>query len=192
MKSIYAGLFAVSIALATLPAQAQTKFSAPTPKIAIVDVQKIMREAKSAQAAREQMSAIAHKEQASFADEEKSLRAKDKELQQQRSLLTAEVYAQRQRALQAEVGRLQRKSRDLRLALDQGYKRTMDQIQLVLFDEVRKLTEEYDLNLVIPRSQIVIAVDDYDITKEALERLDKRLPTVSLHLQSREKGSEAK
>lgn len=191
-KSLSAGLFSILVALAVTPAHAQSKFTAPPPKIAIVDVQAIMREAKSAKSAREQMTAIARKEQAKFAEEEKSLRAKDLELQQQRSLLTAEVYAQRQRDLQAEVSRLQRRSRDLRLALDQGFKRTMDQIQLVLFDEVRKLAGEYDLNLVIPRSQIVIAVDDYDITKQALEHLDKRLPSIKLNLQERDKGSQKK
>jgi Skp family chaperone for outer membrane proteins len=104
-------------------------------------------------------------------------------LQQERALLTAELFAQRQQELQADVGKLQRKSRNLRLGLDQGFKRTMDQIQLVLFDELRKLSTEFDLNLILPRSQIVIAVDDFDITKIALERLDNRLPSVDLSVE---------
>ncbi len=74
----------------------------------------------------------------------------------------------------------------MRLTLDQGFKRTMDQIQLVLFDELRKLSGELDLNLILPRSQIVIAIDDFDITKSALERLDKRLPSIELTLEKGE------
>ncbi len=80
------------------------------------------------------------------------------------------------------LGRLQNKTRKLRLTLDQGFKKTMDQIQLVLFDELRKLSGEFGINLIVPRSQIVIAIDDFDITKPALERLDKRLPSIELNL----------
>ncbi len=176
-------LLAALTILVTSQANAQTGFNAPAPKVAIVDVQAIMREALSAKSVREQMDAIARKEQVVLAEEEKKLRARDQALQQERALLTAELFAQRQQELQADVGKLQRKSRNLRLGLDQGFKRTMDQIQLVLFDELRKLSTEFDLNLILPRSQIVIAVDDFDITKIALERLDKRLPSVDLSVE---------
>jgi Skp family chaperone for outer membrane proteins len=192
IKSLTGGLLAALVIFVVSHADAQSTFKAPPPKIAIVDVQAIMREAKSAKSARDQMNAIATKEQAKFAAEEKKLRTQDQELLQQRSLLTPEVYAQRQQALQVEVRRLQRKSRDLRLALDQGFKRTMEQIQLILIDEIRKLSKEFDLNLVVPRSQIVLAVDDYDITKPALERLDKRLPTIELKLEKRENTDKGK
>ena len=67
----------------------------------------------------------------------------------------------------------------------------MDQIQLVLFDELRKLSTEFDLNIILPRSQIVIAVDDFDITKPALERLNKRLPSIELKLEKSEKSDKA-
>lgn len=182
MRSLTGGLLAALMVLGIAHANAQTKFKAPAPKIATVDIQAIMREAVSAKSARSQMEAIARKEQAVFAEEEKKLRARDQELQQQRALLSPEVFTQRQQALQADIGRLQKKTRKLRLTLDQGFKRTMDQIQLVLFDELRKLTSEFDLNMIMPQSQIVIAIDDFDITKPALERLNKRLPSIKLNL----------
>jgi len=191
-RSLTGGLLAALMILGVAQANAQTKFKAPAPKIAIVDIQAIMREAVSAKSARKQMEAIARKEQALFADEEKKLRARDQELQQQRALLTPEVFAQRQQALQGDVGRLQKKTRTLRLTLDQGFKKTMDQIQLVLFDELRKLSTEFDLNLIVSRAQIVIAVDDFDITRPALERLNKRLPSIELNLSKSEKTDKAK
>lgn len=179
-RSLTGTLLASFLILSAAPTTAQTKFDAPAPRIAIVDVQAIMREAVAAKSARTQMESIARKEQAIFAEEEKQLRARDVELQQQRALLTPEVFNQRQQELQRDVGRLQQKTRNLRLTLDQGFKKTMDQIQLVLFDELRKLSGEFNLNLIISRSQIVIAIDDFDITKPALARLNKRLPSVKL------------
>ncbi len=191
-RLLTSGFLAAIMILAVSPANAQVKFNAPAPKIAIVDVQAIMRESLSAKSAREQMDSLSRKEQAVLAEEEKKLRAQDQELQQQRALLTTEVYAKRQQALQADVRRLQSRSRNLRLALDRGFRRTMDQIQLVLFDELRKLSNELDLNVILPRSQIVIAVDDFDITKPALERLNKRLPSIKLKLEKSEKTDKAK
>ncbi len=190
-RSLIAGFFVALMILAASPAHAQAKFEGPTAKIAIVDVQAILREALSAKSAREQMDAIARKEQAALAEEEKALRARDQALQQERALLTPELFAERQRKLQADVASLQRRSRGLRLTLDQGFRRTMDQIQLVLFDELRKLSAELDLNLILSRSQIVIAVDDFDITASALERLNKRLPSIELSLEKRDSTDQA-
>jgi len=191
-RSLTGALFAGIMILGVAQANAQTRFTAPAPRIAIVDIQAIMREAIAAKSARTQMEAIAQKEQAAFAEEEKQLRARDQELQQQRALLSTEVFAQRQQELQGDVGRLQKKTRTLRLTLDQGFQRTMDQIQLVLFDELRKLSTEFELNLIVSRSQIVIAVDDFDITQPALERLNKRLPSIELNLSKGKKTDKAK
>lgn len=188
IRTLTGGLFAALIIFASSPASAQVTFKGPAPKMAIVDVQAILRESVAAKSAREQMDVIARKEQATLAEEEKKLRAEDQALQQQRAILTPEVFAQRQQKLQADVRSLQSKSRALRQTLDQGFRRTMDKIQLVLFDELRKLSGELDVNVILPRSQIVIATDDFDITKPALERLNKRLPSIELNLK---KGADA-
>ena len=185
-------LVTATIIMVGSSASAQDKFSGPAPKMAIVDVQAVVRNSQAGKSAREQMEDIAHKEQASLAAEEKKLRARDQELQQQRAILTPEVYTQRQQKLQADVGNLQNRSRNLRLTLDRGFRRTLDQITLVLIDELGKLTTELDLNVILRRSQIVIAIDDFDITKIALERLDKRLPSIELKLEKRANTDNAK
>ena len=63
---------------------------------------------------------------------------------------------------------------------------TMQRIQLVLFDEVGKLAEEIGVNLVLPRSQIVVAFDSFDISDEALKRLNDRLSDIEMSLENRE------
>jgi Skp family chaperone for outer membrane proteins len=191
-QPLVSSLIAALIMLAASQANAQFKFNSPTPKIAIVDVQTIMRESLAAKSARTQMDSIAARERKALAEEEKKLRAQDQELQQQRAILTPEVYAERQQKLQADVGGLQRKSRNLGQALDQGLRRARDKIQLELFIELRKLMGELDLNIILRRSQIVLAVDDFDITKPALERLNKRLPSVEVKLGKKANAGKAK
>ncbi|MFT5181262.1 MAG: Skp family chaperone for outer membrane protein [Alphaproteobacteria bacterium] len=191
-RPLVSSLFAALMMLAASQANAQIKFNSPTPKIAIVDLQGIMRESLAAKSARTQMDAIAAKERTVLAAEEKKLRAQDQELQQQRAILTPEVFTERQQKLQADVINLQRRSRNLGQTLDQGLRRTNDQIQLILFDELRKLLDELDINLIINRSQIVIAVEGFDITKPALERLNKRLPSIELKLEKNTNAGKAK
>jgi Skp family chaperone for outer membrane proteins len=191
-RPLVSSLFAALMMLAASQANAQIKFNSPTPKIAIVDLQGIMRESLAAKSARTQMDAIAAKERTVLAAEETKLRAQDQELQQQRAILTPEVFTERQQKLQADVINLQRRSRNLGQTLDQGLRRTNDQIQLILFDELRKLLDELDINLIINRSQIVIAVEGFDITKPALERLNKRLPSIELKLEKNTNAGKAK
>ncbi len=158
-------------------------YTIPAPKIAIVDIQSILRDSLSSKEARKKMDAIALQEQSLIASEENKLRKEDQELQQQRSILAPDVYLQRQQKLQKEIRKLQKRSRNLNQALDKSFRRTINKIQIVLLDELRKLTEELKINMILPRSQIVIAVDDFEITDLALQRLNKRLPSIDLKLE---------
>ena len=180
---IYITLFSLMFIWQSIELSAQSKFSAPTVKIAIVDVQVILRDALSAKSARSQMDIIARQEQKIIDEEEKKLRKRDQELQQQRSILSSEVFSKKQQKLQIDIRNLQRRSRNLSQSLDKGFRSSMNQIQMILFDELRKLSSEIGVNLIIPRSQIVIAVDDFEITELALKRLNKRLPSIDLKLE---------
>ena len=157
--------------------------SIPAPKIAIVDIQSILRDSLSSKEARKKMDAIALQEQKLLANEENKLRKEDQELQQQRSILAPDVFLQRQQKLQKEIRKLQKRSRNLNQVLDKSFRRTINKIQIVLLDELRKLTQELNINMILPRSQIVIAVDDFEITDLALQRLNKRLPSIDLKLE---------
>ena len=158
-------------------------YTIPAPKIAIVDIQSILRDSLSSKEARKKMDAIALQEQSRIASEENKLRKEDQELQQQRSILAPDVYLQRQQKLQKEIRKLQKRSRNLNQVLDKSFRRTINKIQIVLLDELRKLTQELNINMILPRSQIVIAVDDFEITDLALQRLNKRLPSIDLKLE---------
>ena len=157
--------------------------SIPAPKIAIVDIQSILRDSLSSKEARKKMDAIALQEQKVLSNEENKLRKEDQELQQQRSILAPDVFLQRQQKLQKEIRKLQKRSRNLNQVLDKSFRRTINKIQIVLLDELRKLTQELNINMILPRSQIVIAVDDFEITDLALQRLNKRLPSIDLKLE---------
>jgi Skp family chaperone for outer membrane proteins len=164
----------------------------PEPRIAIVNVEVALRESLAVKSARAQMSEITAKYKKEIDEEESQLRALDQELQQQRTILAPEAFAQRRDEIQRRATQLQRKARDLRQAMDQGFKNTMQRIQAVLFEEIAKLAKEMDVNLVIPSSQIIVAIESFDITRPAIERLDTRLPDVKLTMEEKPVSSEQK
>lgn len=164
-------------------ASAQDSAEPPAPSIAIVDVERVMRESLAVKSARSQIDDIAGGLQQQIANEEEQLRSEEQQLQQQRAILSPEVYAEKRQGLQERAAALQQRARSLRQTLDRGMAQTMQRIQLVLFEEIGKLSEEIDVNLVLPRSQIVVAVDSFDISEKALERLNARLSEIEMKLE---------
>lgn len=186
MQRLVAAIMFTSVAFLTVPAQAQDVEKPPAPSIAIVDVEKILRESLAVKSARTQIDQIATDLQKEIATEEEKLRSEEQQLQQQRAILTPEVYADRRQGLQGRAASLQQRARSLRQTLDRGMAQTMQRIQLVLFEEVGKLAEELDVNLVLPRTQIVVAFDTFDISDEALKRLNARLSEVEMSIDTKD------
>lgn len=180
MRLLAAAIMFLAGAFLAAPGYAQGVEKPPVPSIAIVDVDKILRESLAVQSARKQIDEIAGNLQQEIASEEEELRSEEQQLLQQRAILTPEVYAERRQGLQERDASLQKRSRSLRQTLDRGMAQTMQRIQLVLFEEVGKLSEEIGVNLVLPRTQIVVAFDSFDISEQALKRLNDRLSEVDM------------
>lgn len=155
------------------------------PRIAIVNVDYAMNESKAVQSVQGQMKSFSDKYRKEIDAEEAKLRQQDQELQQQRAILAPEAYAQRREEFQKKVAALQQKARALRQAMDKGYKDTMQRIQKVLFEEVGKLANEMGFNLVLASSQVIVTINDFNITPQAIERLNKRLPDVKLTMEEK-------
>jgi Skp family chaperone for outer membrane proteins len=147
-----------------------------------------MRESKAVQSAREQLNDISARFKKEIDDEEARLRVIDQELQQQRTILTPEAFGKKRDEFQRQAAQLQQKARELRQAMDEGFKETMQQIQRVLFEEVAKLADERDFNLVIPSSQVIVSIGAFNITPYAIERLNARLPDVKLTMEEKKSG----
>jgi outer membrane protein len=191
MHRLLLAVTAVATVLLSAPAMAQDVEKPPVPSIAIIDVDKVMRESLAVKSARTQIDEIAGNLQEQIAKEEEAMRSEEQQLQQQRAILTPEVYSERRQSLQERAATLQQRARSLRQTLDRGMAQTMQRIQLVLFDEVGKLAEEIGVNLVLPRSQIVVAFDSFDISDEALKRLNERLSEIEMSLQQEQPGETA-
>ena len=56
----------------------------------------------------------------------------------------------------------------------------MNQVRLALVDIVKEIAQERGADLVLSKANVVLVRPDLEITSEALERLNVRLPGVTL------------
>jgi Skp family chaperone for outer membrane proteins len=148
--------------------------------IAVVRFQEILRNSEAAKGVQAQFEKKRDSYRSELSTQENELRQADQELGRQKTLLSAEAFAQKQQEFRQRMIKTQRTVQTRRRQLEQAISVAMRQINAKLLEIVRKTAAEKSVNLVIPRSQLLYAEGVLDITDETLKQLNKQLPTVTL------------
>ncbi len=181
LPSIFFACLTVLFLLVPDMAAAQGKI--PPAVIAVIDAQRINRDAQALKTARQQLEQFRFSFQSEIVKEEEQLRAEDQELARQRAVLTPEVFEQRRAAFQGKVIELQRRIQERSQALDKMLGGVRDQVTKEVVAIMKQLSAERGFNMVLDRAQLQMPVaDNFEITAEVLKRLDQRLPSVKVAL----------
>ena len=108
------------------------------------------------------------------------LREEDLELQRQRAIVSAEVFAEQVREFQGRAAELQQRVRTVRQTLDEALNGTMRLIRNFALEEIAKVAQDKGVDVVLAESQVIVARNVFDLTEEALARLDERVPSVKI------------
>jgi len=183
MRNI-AGLAAAFCALALVavaaPASPQAKRGGANPVIAVVDTQAIMQNAEAPKGIRSQIEKARNSYQQTIHGKEEELRKLDQDLAQQRSILSAEAFQQRQRDFQQKVADAQKDVQERSHKLETAFGGAMRKVEEAVFQIVDQIAKEQSLTLVVPRQSVIYAAADMDITAEVLKRLNSKLPSVNV------------
>jgi outer membrane protein len=147
---------------------------------AVIDYQRVLREAKAAKSIREQIEARRKLYQDQIAKEEQKLNDADKELAKQRAVLSAEAFNGKRQEFQKKVGTVQRMVQERRRTLDQVSSSALNQVRNAMIEIVSDLSEERGFNLVLPSSAVLLFSPQIDLTQEVIKRLDGKLPSVKV------------
>ena len=148
--------------------------------IAVIDYQRILRDAKSAKSIRDQVEARRQSYQIQIADEEKRLHEADKDLAAQRSVLSAEAYAEKRRLFEEDVNGVQRSVQERRRQLDDVSAAALAEVRTAIINVVGELAEDRGFNVVLPSSGVLLFSPMIDLTEDVLANLDERLPIVKV------------
>jgi Skp family chaperone for outer membrane proteins len=169
------------------PAPAQPERAArPLPPkgatIVVIDISVVARDSVAARAMRSQVD----RQQAALRTEDektdKDLRAAEQELVQQRTILAPDAFNQRRRDFERRVTEAQQASQNKRRDLEEAFGAAQRRIETAVNEIVIEIAKENDYKVVVPRAVVVASHDAVDITDEVLQRLNRKVPSISLAL----------
>jgi outer membrane protein len=152
----------------------------PTAVAAVIDYQRILREAAAARSIRDQIEARRKLYQEEVSKEEQRLHEADKAFAKERAVLSAEAFAEKRREFEQEVAEVQRLVQERRRELDRLSAAALNEVKQALIEIVTSMAEERGFNLVLPSSEVLFFARTLDLTEEVLAQLDGRLPDVRL------------
>ncbi|MGZ8329310.1 MAG: OmpH family outer membrane protein [Allosphingosinicella sp.] len=153
---------------------------APGVRLGILDVGRALRDASAVKGIRSQLDGYMDSYRADTQKEEQSLRAADAELGRKRTVLSAEAFAAERQKLEQRVAAAQGKVQDRRQSLERVHAEAMQKVQDALAGIVSAIAKERGLTLILRKDQTLFALPSYEITEEAMKRLDKQLPSVKI------------
>ena len=170
-------LLALAVAGVGAPGPARAQ-QLPATVAAVIDYQRVLREAAAARSIREQIEGQRKAYQEEISREEQRLHEADKAFAKQRSVLTPEAFAEKRRAFEQEVVEVQRMVQERRRALDEVSAQALNEVKKALIEVVTSIADERGFNLVLPSSEVLFFSRRIDLTEEVLAKLDARLPDV--------------
>ncbi len=149
-------------------------------KVGVVDIQKIMRDSLAAKNLQSQISKKKDDFEAEIKKQEDELQKADKDLAEQRNVLSAEALEKKRNEFKSRLTKVQRNVQTRKAQLEDAYNKALSEIQTSVLKITADLAKEKNLALVIPTSQILYAQDKMNISDEVLKKLDKELPKVTV------------
>jgi Skp family chaperone for outer membrane proteins len=171
--------FAVGMALLVAsgqPTRAADKI--PAPVIMVVDIPKVINECKQTKKIRETRQTMAEKYNKEFDVEGSKLREEEKQLSEQRSILTPEAFVEKQKAFAVKVGNFEKRVRVRTLALDSATDNAMRQLKTQMDAIIQELAKEYGSNFVLSRTQVEYFDTAMDKTDALMDRVNTKVKEI--------------
>jgi len=146
----------------------------------VIDIQYILTNAKAAKGVKAALEKQAAAYQAELAQQENAIRSADQQLQQQRATLSQQDFDAKKAALGQQVEALRQKAAARNKQLQQMENGAMSQVEQALLQTTADIAKARGLTMVLNKAMVVLNVQSYDITKEALQKLDAKIASVKL------------
>ena len=158
----------------------------PAAVIGVLGVPEVMRASTAAQEVertiggrRAKLNQDAQKEQAAWRDMQQAL-------VNDRAKLKPDQIRARERALQDRITTAQRQFRDRNRIIQEEGQYALGQIEQTLIAVIRQVSESRGMNLVLHRQQVALNVNEFDITAQVADELNKILPHVIIPAEGQE------
>ncbi len=153
-----------------------------TAVIAVLDVNRILTEAKAAKGLNTQMETLRTKYETDISKKEESLRNEERALTDQSSKMKEAELEKRKKAFEANVAELQKSIMAQQTQLTNAAQDSMNTVREAVLKISSEIAKAKGYNYVQPAAGFLYHSPDVDITTETITRLDKDLPEVKVVL----------
>tara|TARA_B110000438_G_scaffold279708_1_gene304351 strand:- start:4446 stop:4970 length:525 start_codon:yes stop_codon:yes gene_type:complete len=149
-------------------------------KIVVLDLKYVLNNSKAGKGAQEFLKKSFNNNAKKFSDIEKSLKDEEKDLISKKTVLSKEDYIKKSKELREKVMKYQK---DRRASLDKIAKQRSDS-KANLLEALNPIIDEYikanQISLVLDKKEMLGGLNEFDITKTIIEKLNKKLPALNL------------
>jgi len=171
-------LATVGAVVSSAPPAAAQKL--PTPVIMVVDTQLVMRDSTAVKDLQQQAETQRTQLEQQAKSQEEGLRTESQDLTRQRTVLSAEAFAQKRQQLEQKYAKFQYDISSKLDELDARYSRGISQVEVELVKIADQLAAERGANMVLPKTTLLLVHKDFEVTSEVLTRLNRSLPKMPL------------
>jgi len=173
---------AVPVCLGLAPALAQTPAGPPpAPVIVMVDMQQLVYNSKAGKGIQGQMDKQRQTFSKEVAQQEDDLQKARAELERQRATLAPDQFEAKGRQFQQRLQELDRSVQAKQKAWQAVYSEAMNKVEEGALQVVAEIAAEHQANMVIQKAAVIFGKDGFDITADAMQRLDQRLSAVTVN-----------
>ena len=159
-------------------------------RIALVDLDGVLRNADANNRIRELLDGQRAKFQEEFRAVEVDLQQSERDLLSRRDLMVKEEYDKLVTAFQARVAELQKDIQYKRQSIDTAYQKALSGIRNLAIEEVTKIASEKKIDLILKRDSSVIFLPHLNISDEVLKRLNERTKDARIEVETNKQNLE--
>ena len=149
-------------------------------KIVVLDLKYVLNNSKAGKGAQEFLKKSFNENAKKFSSIENSLKDEEKDLITKKTVLSKEDYLKKSTILREKVMKYQT---DRRSSLDKIAKQRSDSKDILL-KALKPLIDEYinanQISIVLDKKEMIGGLNEFDITKEIVKNLNKKLPSLNL------------
>jgi Skp family chaperone for outer membrane proteins len=183
-KSLTSGLLAAAgILLLSLPMSISLANAAtPAPKIVVIDRATVLRGSKVGQDIVRQINQYTTQAENDLKSRGQALQSEVKAFQQQAAILSNDLKSKKVKELEARRAGLQGDVQKKQALIQGGFIKARQQVEQALGPILQGIMAERGANLLLDRNSVVLGTVDVDITRQAIQRLDQKMPTLKVEL----------
>lgn len=149
-------------------------------KVAVVDVQSTLENSVAVQSIREAVYKVSKKIQQDMADKDIELKKIETALIEKRPSISEEEFQKEVLQFDGMVNLARKDIQDRKTHLDRAHAEAMGKVHETTINIISDLAKKHNVDLVIPRAQILFAKSTLNMTMEVIDELNSKLKNVEM------------